>query len=549
MQILRNTIQRLPPTVWAVCGELGQRTPAGSVVTHVYVSLGELPAVLVAASLLLDLVLLPALAARGGSEYVAAAANFSVRDALGGLALPRPLRDSDYLAPQPDLLAAALALVATMTAVLGTKVACRAGVVGVAASLAALVTAAVTALVGADPRHWTGVQGFLPRGLHGVVSGAAVLSIGMGGAHLAGLMAGECNRYQCSAQRVGVVVGVLAFLVLLPTALSATLASPALAPSATFIHLFPGASLIGVKVLVGVGSVAGLWAGMVGALLAGSRLAYGLGRDGLAPAMLERISPFTATPWTAILCCGGGATLAAMLCSSWLLRHAAGAGGLSAGVAGAAALLARRFRPEAPRRPPEAPTWTPSAVPSSHSCHNFDELTEAPPAVLDEDAPRQVAVEWRSGSWSSTLEPPIPPTWLSWRTSRFLMVTFMVDCVVGAGVVRGAKELGLGVWAWAGVVLCVGGCVVCGVGLWLQPRNPSPRRDQRDTTPFLPLLALLANLLLLLHLPGPALAAAGGVWATAAATWLVKGRTSSTEAVLRRALLTHSGHACAADLL
>lgn len=45
----------------AVCGELGQRTPGGGVVTHVYVSLGELPAVLVAASLLLDLVLLPAL--------------------------------------------------------------------------------------------------------------------------------------------------------------------------------------------------------------------------------------------------------------------------------------------------------------------------------------------------------------------------------------------------------------------------------------------------------------------------------------------------------
>ena len=53
---------------------------------------------------------------------MAAAANFSVRDALGGLVLPRQLRDSGYLAPQPDLLAAALALLATMTAVLGTKV-------------------------------------------------------------------------------------------------------------------------------------------------------------------------------------------------------------------------------------------------------------------------------------------------------------------------------------------------------------------------------------------------------------------------------------------
>lgn len=48
------------------------------------------------------------------------------------------------------------------------QVACRAGVVGVAASLVALTTAVVTALVGADPRHWTGVQGFVPCGLHGV---------------------------------------------------------------------------------------------------------------------------------------------------------------------------------------------------------------------------------------------------------------------------------------------------------------------------------------------------------------------------------------------
>lgn len=53
---------------------------------------------------------------------MAAAANFTMLEALGGLALPRPFVDSDYLVPQPDLLAAALALLATMTVVLGTKV-------------------------------------------------------------------------------------------------------------------------------------------------------------------------------------------------------------------------------------------------------------------------------------------------------------------------------------------------------------------------------------------------------------------------------------------
>lgn len=376
-----------------------------------------------------------------------------------------------------------------------------------------------------------------------VVGGAAVVTVGVGGGQHGGLLTGECCRPRTLAARLGVGVGVAAFLLLLPVALASTLAPPGPTFPAPLAHLLPLDSTEGMQVLVGVGGVSGLWAGSVGALLCGSRLAHSLGWDGLAPRGLGKVSRLTATPWPATLLCGATAALIAALCPSSLLLRAAGSGGLSCGVAGAAAVLAYRYQPKIThRRPPDRGCWVDLAAPS---CSGHSDTLQHP--ALDEDDLCQVAVQWTGGSCKSSLvEPPSPPTWASWRTSRFLVMTFIVNCVAGAAVVRWASYLHIGLWAWAGVALCVGGCVVCGVGLWLQPCHPRPRHIQLDTTPVLPLLALLSNLLLLLHLPQTALTAACGVWAAAVAAWLLWGRTASTEAALRRALLTHPVHS---DLL
>ncbi|XP_071535009.1 cationic amino acid transporter 3-like isoform X1 [Panulirus ornatus] len=531
--------------VGAVCAELGVRIPrGGGIFTHVYVWLGELPAVLVASTLMLDLLLMTAIAARSSSEYLSAATNHSVSAALHAR-LPL-LQESRYLAPHPDLLAAALVLLTTFMVVAGTKLVCQVGIASTGVSLLVLTATVSAASFTADTTHWTHPPGFLPYGLHGVVAGAAVLSVAVGGAHHAGLLAGECSRYRSVAARVGVGVGVAALLVLFPAAIAATLASSSLTSAAPLTQLFPGASLVGMRALVGVGGVLGLVAAMVGGLVGGSRLAHRLACDGLAPRCLAQVSRHTATPWVAALLCGTAATLTAAVCSSWVLVRTAGAGGVSAGVAGAAAVLARRYRPQTTHHPLEsAPCDTPPALSRSAST-----LADITPASLDDTEPYQVAVEWTGGRWVSAIfDPPMPPTWASWRTSRFLMVTFTVNCLAGVGVVRGARELDIGMWAWAGVALCVCGCLVCGVGLWLQPRHPPPTATQQEAAPLLPLLAILTNILLLLHLPPTALTAACGVWAAAAAVWLLQGRTASMEAVLSRALLTHSGHQSPADLL
>nr|XP_027220791.1 uncharacterized protein LOC113813052 [Penaeus vannamei] len=393
-----------------------------------------------------------------------------------------------------------------------------------------------------------------------VVSGGAVLRHGRGGRPPGG-PPGRASAPTTAgvATPRGRGRRLVALLTLFPAAVGATLAAPTLAFSASLAHLFPGAPLSGMRALVAVGGVTGLWAACLGGVLAGSRAAHRLACDGLAPRCLGRVSRRTATPWAAALACGAASALTAALCSSRLLLRAAGAGGLTAGVAGASAVVARRFRPEAthPLEAPARPSPAHRASPAPSRSASHSELTDLtpppPPTAATRPATTASRASWpwsgRAARGSSVVEPPIPPTWGSWRTSRFLLATFITNCVAGVGVVRAAGELGIGLWAWAGVALCVCGCVVCGVGLWLQPRHPPPTPAFQEGVPLLPLLAVLANITLLLHLPPAALTAACGCGAAAGAVWLVQGRSGSIEAALSRALLTHSGQDSPPDLL
>ncbi|XP_066946409.1 methylthioribose transporter-like [Macrobrachium rosenbergii] len=563
----------------AVCAELCICMPrGGGVYTHVYATLGELPAVLVTSTLLLDFTLLSAIAARSSSQYLSVATNYSLSEAL----LPH-LYESPYLASYCDLPAAGLALLSTVMVAMGTKLVCQVGGVGVGMSLLVLTAAHGAALTTADPGHWTKPPGFFPQGLHGVVCGGAVLSLGLSGIHIATLLAGECKRYRGVSGCLGVGIGVLALLTLFPSAVVATLSSSDLSTIAPLTHLFPGDSLAGMRALVSVGGMVGLWAACLGGVVGGSRLLQRLACDGLAPRCFGKTSHVTTSPWRAALFCGIVATLTAALSSSAQLLKAAGAGTVTAGLAGAAAVLAHRYRPrhssasshtDSPTtnlpRSVSLPELTELATPTRHAPHSYEGSRSSGSNIdiqpvahcsyashddiqsvgYDDNEPRQLAVEWAGGTWiTAVIEPPQPPTWASWKTSRFLLTTFIINCLAGVGVVRGAKELGVGEWAWAGVALCLCGCVVCGVGLWLQPRYSPPAPTQQEGVPLLPLLAILANILLLLHLPQAALTTACCVWGVTAGVWMIQGRTSSLEAALIHALLTHSNQESPPDLL
>ncbi|KAK7081320.1 hypothetical protein SK128_018778, partial [Halocaridina rubra] len=570
----------------AVSAELCMRMPrGGGIYTHVYAALGELPAVLVASTLLLDFLLMSAIAARGSSQYLASASNYSFSDTI----LPHLIRveDSQYLASYCDIPAAGLTIISTIMVTVGTKVVCQVGGVGIGMSLLILMAALGAALTTSDPRHWTNPPGFFPQGLHGVVCGGALLYVGLGGIHIASLLAGECKQYRTIAGCMGVGMGVVALVTLFPSAVIVTLSTTNLSTVAPLTQLFPGASLGGMRALVSVGGVVGLWAACLGGIFGGSRLLQRLACDGLAPRCLRKICHGTTSPWRAALSCGVLATCIAALASSTHLLRAAGAGTATAGVAGAAAVLAHRYRPrshssvlhidtpdtsqsrsislpeltevKAPSHEPYNNGFNPSdnsRVPSksyndiqpiAHCSYAHDDIQSI---AYEDEEPRQMAVEWTGGTWvTAVIEPPQPPTWMSWRTSRFLMTTFIINCLAGVSVVRGAKELGVGEWAWAGVALCIFGCIVCGVGLWMQPRHSSSTTTQQEGVPLLPLMTILTNILLLLHLPSIALISAACVWVITTSVWLVHGRRLSLEAVLMHALLTHNNQEGPSDML
>ena len=290
-----------------------------------------------------------------------------------------------------------------------------------------------------------------------------------------------------------------------------------------------------------------------------SRLLHCLARDGLVPSSFASVSSALSTPWVATLFCGSVSTLAAGLSSTWLLSQAAGVGGVGAGVAGAAAVVARRYHPDASHaleksHDPSLAELQQLGETSSHYSTTYSPTSLAQDEESDPDDlvvewvsdgdPRELSVEWNAGKWVSTLvEPTTPPTMASWRTARFLITTFTVNSLAGAGVARISGLLGVW-WTWPGAVLCAGGCLVCAAGVWIQPRHPPPPSGHHAPgMPLLPLASLLANSLLLTHLPAVALVAAGVVCCFSLFVWFFYGRSNSFEAVISRALLPRCSQA------
>ncbi|XP_064085304.1 high affinity cationic amino acid transporter 1-like [Macrobrachium nipponense] len=389
------------------------------------------------------------------------------------------------------------------------------------------------------------------------MNGGAIMSIGVIGSHTSSFLMDECQHSKDTLSRLGMAIGIVFLLALFPSAVAFTLASPSFETAAPLGNLFPGASLMAMRALVGVGGILGLWATVLSSLFGASRLLHRLSCDGLAPRWLRVISPHTATPWVSILICGVLSGTTAAICSSWLLLRTLGTGSLGAGVAGATAVLSRRYRPLPVRHSAETTHTNPApsvtSTTRSDSPKEMTDLTSShqrPYQAFDETQPRQLSVEWESGNWvTAVVEPPQLPSWNSWTTSRFLVVTFIINCLAGVGVIRGAKELQIGNWVWAGVALCACGCLVCSFGLWLQPKNPLPEPSQRDLVPALPLVAIFTNILLMLNLPVPALLFSCVVWALGCLVWVVQGRTGSLEAVLSRALLTQNDREVTPEML
>jgi len=353
----------------ALCyAELAAMVPvAGSAYTYAYAALGELVAWVIGWDLILEY---------GFSVApLAATLSASLQQLLanGGLAFPHWAQTAhvafaggavDLAHTQIDVVAALSILALAIVLAIGIRESAGTNGALVAIQIVALV-AFVLGLAGAvRPAAY---HPFAPLGVHGVVSGAALVFFAYIGFDTVTVASEEARDPVRDVPRA--VIGSLIIGAVLFTAVAAVavgvVAWNRIDPDAGMLdavkHAGNNALLFG---LVLAGTVTGTFASMLTSLLGQIRIFYVMSRDRLLPAAFGAVHPRTQTPIATTLTTGLIVALVAAVVPLTTLLKLVNIGAFSAFVIVCAGVLALRFiHPTAPRpfRVPFGPVAVPLA--------------------------------------------------------------------------------------------------------------------------------------------------------------------------------------------
>ncbi|PVD35428.1 hypothetical protein C0Q70_02390 [Pomacea canaliculata] len=291
--------------------ELAGRLPrAGTSYTYCYVALGELCAFVVGWGLLLEHILVAAMAAKAWGQYLDFMLNDTVTSQMERITswkLPEPL------APQPDVLGMALLLLATLAALMSVKA--FSVLMFVLTALSGLVLMAFVSVgyFHVQAHNWTQPPGFFANGLSGMMSGAALLVAMFSGLnHVAG--ASQESREPCRHVPAAISASLAVLFVSMLLATTAlTLACPwqELASRAPLARAFETKGIYAANDVIGTGALLGLLAAVLGGLFHPPRLLNSMAADGLLPRWVGRVS-LAATPVVGGLLCGVFASVLAL---------------------------------------------------------------------------------------------------------------------------------------------------------------------------------------------------------------------------------------------
>jgi basic amino acid/polyamine antiporter, APA family len=311
--------------------ELSSTIPvAGSVYTFSYVAFGELWAWLVGWALILELLVAAALVSRAWSAYSLAT--------LDGLGLEVPASVAKYGAFDADvnLIAPGVLILLTALVVTGTKLSAR---VLTAAVLGKVAVIALVIVVGARYVDAANYTPFVPRqqaaaaesgggtllqaligspgstyGIFGVFAAASVITFAYIGFDLIATAAEDTRDPRHSVPRAMLVS--LGLVTLLYVAMAVVLVglSPysELGTDAPVSDALEAAGVPWAAVVVSFGGLLAFTTVIMVVLIAQSRVLFAMGRDGLLPRSLGRVSRGFTAPSNAAATAGIGATLLAL---------------------------------------------------------------------------------------------------------------------------------------------------------------------------------------------------------------------------------------------
>jgi APA family basic amino acid/polyamine antiporter len=329
---------------------------SGSAYTYGYAVLGEFAGWVIGWDLLLEYALIAAVVAVGWSGYVQA-----LLDAAG-LSLPVWAQGAYGSAPGRlfNLPAVLVSVAITVLLAMRMQWGARFNTTIVAIKIAAAIAIVIAGVAYVKPERW---HPFMPFGMHGVVTGAAVVFFAVFGYDQLTTAAEESRHPQRDLPRavlLSLSIAMLLYfaicLVLTGIVPYSTLNTPA--PVAT---AFKAIGLPQVMVAISLASICGITSVIFANLLAGARIWFALSRDGLLPGWFAKVHPRWHTPHRTTFLLGAVTAVASGLFPLDELAKLVNIGVLGAFIVICSAVAVLRWRQPQLHRPFRTPLvpWVP----------------------------------------------------------------------------------------------------------------------------------------------------------------------------------------------
>ncbi|WP_329000457.1 amino acid permease [Kribbella sp. NBC_00709] len=278
----------------AICyAELASAVPvSGSSYSYAYATLGELPAIGVAACLLLEYGVSAAAVAVGWSQYLN-----ELFDNIFGFTLPDKLSQAPEQGGVFNLPAVILVALCTLLLIRGASESAKTNAVMVCLKIGVLILFVILGLKGWNSDN---LSNFAPFGLTGITSAAGIIFfsyIGLDAVSTAGEEVKNPRRTMPLAILISLVT-VTALYILV------TIVAVAAQPSGEFKDQEAGLSAILEKVtgsswpatVLAAGAVISIFSVTLIVIYGQTRILFAMARDGMIPELFHRVNPRTHTP-------------------------------------------------------------------------------------------------------------------------------------------------------------------------------------------------------------------------------------------------------------
>ncbi len=278
----------------AICyAELASAVPvSGSSYSYAYATLGELPAIGVAACLLLEYGVSAAAVAVGWSQYVN-----EFLDNVFGVTLPESVSNAPEQGGVLNLPAVILIVLCTLLLIRGASESATVNAVMVSIKIAVLLLFIVIGITGWNSDN---VTPFSPEGLTGITSAAGLIFfsyIGLDAVSTAGEEVKDPRRNLPLAILIALVTVTTLYILVAIVAVGAQ-------PSAEFDGQEAGLSAILEDVtgstwpgtMIAAGAIISIFSVTLIVLYGQTRILFAMSRDGMLPELFHKVNPRTLTP-------------------------------------------------------------------------------------------------------------------------------------------------------------------------------------------------------------------------------------------------------------